>query len=433
MASILEAFLAGKEARRQADAAEQVNRMQSFLAQNGQAIFQGDTNALGQLAGMGPQGLETAMNLRNANDQRAAAEAARARQGTLDQRADQEWQWKVEEYAASKTAAEREAEAAQIEEGVKMGLAAQTPEEWDALVTQAGATDLVGMFDQREAVAQKFMTIAEILKQNTPNPAALTEGAPAGKMWKDPNNRALGVVDLPGVSQAPYTTQGKLKADLEAGRIDQAQYEAGMAALAPKGTSFSVDPATGAVTFNQGVGAGAGMDRPPTEGQLAGAGFLQRMVGAQAVFDELEGKGVLTIPVAKTLAVDTKAEGYILNPDEQRLAQAQRDWVRAKLRKESGAVIAEEEMAAEIKTYFPQPGEDDATIAQKREARLRAERQMAIGAGSAASMAGELSAPAGGSGSPETPPAPAGSTPSPQQSAPLPPDLQSIFDKYSTP
>jgi hypothetical protein len=40
---------------------------------------------------------------------------------------------------------------------------------------------------------------------------------------------------------------------------------------------------------------------------------------------------------------------------------------------------------------------------------------------------------ASGSGLPETPPAQAGSTTSPQQSAPLPPDLQSIFDKYSTP
>jgi hypothetical protein len=65
--------------------------------------------------------------------------------------------------------------------------------------------------------------------------------------------------------------------------------------------------------------------------------------------------------------------------------------VRAKLRKESGAVIGPEEMAAEIQTYFPMPGEGQETIAQKAEARRRAERQMQIGAGSAAGEAGIIS------------------------------------------
>lgn len=256
--SILEAFLAGKEARRQADAAEQVNRMQQFLAQNGQAIFQGDQNALGALAGMGPQGLETAMSLRAAQEQRAAAEAERARAGVIDQRQDQEWQWKVEEYAASKTAAEREAEAAKIEEGVKMGLAAKSPEEWDMLVTQAGATDLVGMFDQREAVAQKFMTIAEILKQNTPNPAALTDGAPAGTMWVDPNNRALGVKPLPGVTpEAADEYQRYVQEEQAAGRqpLPRIQFE-----QAKKGKGFSMSLPDG-TSIEMGGGLGFGL--PP--------------------------------------------------------------------------------------------------------------------------------------------------------------------------
>jgi hypothetical protein len=48
-------------------------------------------------------------------------------------------------------------------------------------------------------------------------------------------------------------------------------------------------------------------------------------------------------------------------------------------------------MAAEIQTYFPMPGEGQETIAQKAEARRRAERQMQIGAGSAAGEAGTIS------------------------------------------
>jgi hypothetical protein len=93
---------------------------------------------------------------------------------------------RVEEYAASKTAAERAAEAAQIEEGVKMGLGATTPQQWDALVTQAGAEDLVGQFENREAIAQRYMSVAEILKGQ--QPAAPLEVSP-GATLVDPQTR----------------------------------------------------------------------------------------------------------------------------------------------------------------------------------------------------------------------------------------------------
>jgi hypothetical protein len=118
------------------------------------------------------------------------------------------------------------------------------------------------------------------------------------------------------------------------------------------------------------------------------------MTKSQKIFDTLEQEGMLAIPLMKSLAVGTRFEGFALNPAEERLVQSQRDWVRAKLRKESGAVIGADEMAQEILTYFPQPGEDPATIAQKREARRAAERQLQIGAGSAASEAGDLTGPA---------------------------------------
>jgi hypothetical protein len=127
--------------------------------------------------------------------------------------------------------------------------------------------------------------------------------------------------------------------------------------------------------------------KPPTEGQLAGAGYLQRMTGAEEIFADLEANGVTALPTIKGPVVGTALEGYGLSGPEQQLLQAQRDWVRSKLRKESGAVIGDEEMASEIKTYFPTPGDDPKTIAQKRAARMRASRQMEIAAGPAAVLA----------------------------------------------
>lgn len=283
--SVLEAFLAGKEARRQADAAEQVNRMQAFLAQNGQAIFQGDSNALGQLAGMGPQGLETAMSLRNANDQRAAALADRERQSVMQGRQDQEWQWKVEEYAASKTAAERQAEAAKIEEGVKMAMMAQTPEQFDAIVTQGGMPEYAGMFDQREMLAARFMTVAEILKQNAgPEPlspqAKFEADKKAGLLPPD----AVYKGDAPAVN---VNLPGQSKFDDEFAKLDAQSLNtiatSGLAASRNIGRIEQLDK----LLASAGSGAGAELQRLAGEIGLDLGEGTSDIQAAQAIINSL--------------------------------------------------------------------------------------------------------------------------------------------------
>ena len=55
----------------------------------------------------------------------------------------------------------------------------------------------------------------------------------------------------------------------------------------------------------------------------------------------------------------------ILTPKDQQAEQAQRDFVNAILRKESGAVISQQEFDNAAKQYFPQPGDSKEVIAQK--------------------------------------------------------------------
>jgi hypothetical protein len=202
-----------------------------------------------------------------------------------------------------------------------------------------------------------------------------------------------------------------LKEQMEAGKNkfrrataeEAAAYNAAAGQFGPDGRFYAIDvpqgmtiesDGAGGVRIVQGPTGTGGSGKPPTEGQLAGAGYLQRMTASEEILRDTERReGVVSIPVEKTILMDTGIEGYVLNSTEQQLAQAQRDWVRAKLRKESGAVIGAEEMAAEIKTYFPQPGEGPEVIAQKAEARRRAERQMQIGSGTAAEQAGDISQP----------------------------------------
>lgn len=69
------------------------------------------------------------------------------------------------------------------------------------------------------------------------------------------------------------------------------------------------------------------------------------------------------------------------SPELQQYRQAADDWIRAKLRRESGAVIAVEEMDKEYQIYFPQIGDSQAVMDQKKTARGQAERSMEIASG----------------------------------------------------
>jgi hypothetical protein len=126
-----------------------------------------------------------------------------------------------------------------------------------------------------------------------------------------------------------------------------------------------------------------------TEGEKSSAGYLNRMQKAEELLGGIKG-GELG-PVEKAIGaipgVGKDVQPYVLNKNQQKALQAQRDWVRAKLRKESGASISPAEEAEEIRTYFPQPGEDPETIEQKRQSRKEAMRQLEIGAGPAAGPA----------------------------------------------
>ncbi len=67
----------------------------------------------------------------------------------------------------------------------------------------------------------------------------------------------------------------------------------------------------------------------------------------------------------------------------QQYEQAQRNWITANLRKESGANIPDPELKNEIKKWFPVVGDSEAVIEQKRKARKVAEESMRKNAGRA--------------------------------------------------
>jgi hypothetical protein len=112
-----------------------------------------------------------------------------------------------------------------------------------------------------------------------------------------------------------------------------------------------------------------------TEGERVSANYLGRMEAAEKKLGDYT-PGIKDFAAARTVmsgnAVTSSVANKVLSKEGQGYYQAAADWVRAKLRKESGAVITPQEMEQEIKTYFPIPGDDPATVEQKRVARQQA-------------------------------------------------------------
>lgn len=111
--------------------------------------------------------------------------------------------------------------------------------------------------------------------------------------------------------------------------------------------------------------------KPATGEEKKVKGYYDRMVNAS---NELSSLGNYN-PVSNTEAV-RGLTNVTASPEKQRYQQAAADWIRAKLRRESGAVIAPEEMASEYTTYFPVYGDSPEVLAQKARARKQAEQAM---------------------------------------------------------
>lgn len=153
---------------------------------------------------------------------------------------------------------------------------------------------------------------------------------------------------------------------------------------AKKGQGFEFVGPDG-TTMRFGGGAGAG--KPLTVEQGKNAGFLVRAQSAEAVLQRLESEGT---NLGNALAAKIPLAGnYMVSPEYQLYEQAQRNFINAQLRRESGAVISEEEFDNARKQYFPQPGDSAAVIAQKRQNRMDAIKGFEIGAGPGAESAGK--------------------------------------------
>jgi hypothetical protein len=132
--------------------------------------------------------------------------------------------------------------------------------------------------------------------------------------------------------------------------------------------------------------------RPVTDAQRAAAGFAQRLEDVEKNFAEIEAQGYNRASLAA--AAQNKLPEALMPEQAKLQMQAERNFVNAVLRRESGAAISVGEFASAEAQYFPRAGDSDAVKAQKKRNRQvkLAELKSAAGASATSDMQENLSA-----------------------------------------
>lgn len=124
-------------------------------------------------------------------------------------------------------------------------------------------------------------------------------------------------------------------------------------------------------------------DKPLTESQAKAATFKSQMEAAER---ELAGA---KIDLASTRGqADVALAGgwtnFFATPEAQKARQAQEQWSESFLRFKTGAAATKDEVLLNVRTFFPQMGDSQAVVEQKRRARAQAMNDISMAAGSGA-------------------------------------------------
>lgn len=183
----------------------------------------------------------------------------------------------------------------------------------------------------------------------------------------DANTRANNTVSIENSKRTAASAAADRVSREKLAREGQAapQYDTERGVLVDRraGTARQVTDASG-----QPLGA---KDKPLTEFQGKSAAFADRALLADQALSGLSydpaainSKAAVgrTPLIGGALEAATNA---MLSPENQQAEQAQRDFINAVLRQESGAAIGASEFDNARKQYFPQPGDSKEVIAQK--------------------------------------------------------------------
>lgn len=126
--------------------------------------------------------------------------------------------------------------------------------------------------------------------------------------------------------------------------------------------------------------------------QYAAGGYARRLEQAEQVFDRLAEQGYSRAETGQRLSSLLPKE--LQSDARQANDQAERNFVNAILRRESGAAISSAEFENAQQQYFPRPGDNPDVVAQKKANRMQAVQALKAEAGKALDQIPLVSVPA---------------------------------------
>lgn len=169
------------------------------------------------------------------------------------------------------------------------------------------------------------------------------------------------------------------KGAVKSGDIVQAYNDQGQPVFLNKRTMQVVQPPEEIQGF--GKPKTSSEEKPLTESQANAQLYSERMKEADKTLEDIgtdySPAGVNVAKSIENVPLVGWAANAALSDKSQQAGQAQRNFLNAVLRKESGAAISPSEFSNAQRQYFPQPGDSEAVIAQKKQNRLTAQKQIA--------------------------------------------------------
>lgn len=183
--------------------------------------------------------------------------------------------------------------------------------------------------------------------------------------------------------------QAKTKPSIQ--RLKDAAGNESLVMVMPDGTSRPITQAEAAAAGGAGPNNPFAPDGKQTEGQANASLYARRMFESERILRDPKSVSAATsnvqrsidqIPIVGSSGM-TGLGNYVQSESYQKFDQAQRDFINATLRRESGAVISDAEFDNARQQYFPRPGDTKDVIAQKQRNRMEAIKGIAGAAGPA--------------------------------------------------
>lgn len=289
--NVLGALSAGNQVAAQTNEMRRAADMQNLYRTQGAGILAGDQNALNALAGFDPM---AAMEVKGAHQgmRMREQEMATARENA---------RLRALELTASMDAATKQAEAANLEQGLAAATKITDAQTWDQYMSQVGLNDLVGRFGEKDILIAGALGLADALKmaqpqtpewrQATPEEAA-AYGAQAGQISDKtgqfkPFNAPRGQIIESDGRGGFRVIEGSGVGTTETPKMDVSSPAEMVSTIDGILNDPALDTATGMLSFTQAI-PGTPQYRVGTRiRQLNGQAFLQ-------AFNMLKGAGQIT-------------------------------------------------------------------------------------------------------------------------------------------